>query len=125
MFVQKTNFIGRGYISVKNRKKKTLIADITFALIMHLCPEKGTEGNLQQKNETNKTKKHLPEYSKIPVLSLFIYQTGAESGGQLDCQVEGSGQSEKMGEQRLHEIQQKQGPAPGVKCPHAEVHTGL
>lgn len=42
---------------------------------MHLCPEKGTDGNLQQKNETNKTKKHLPEYSKIPLLSLFVYIT--------------------------------------------------
>lgn len=69
---------------------------------MHLCLEKGTYGNLQQKNETDKTKKHLLEYSKIHHLSifisLFICQTGVETGGQPDCQVEGSGQSEKMGE---------------------------
>lgn len=75
------------------------------------------------KNTSQNTAKSL--FYHCLFISLFIYRTGVESGGQLDCQAEGSGQSEKMGEQRLHEIPQRQSPALGVKWLHAGVHTGL
>lgn len=132
MFVQKTNSIGRGYISVKNRKKKTnpnswhnnfcpYHARLSRKQNRWKCP---TEKWNRQNQKTPPRIQQNPSYITV-YLYHYIYQTGIESRGQLDCEVEGSGHSEKVGEQRLHEIQQRQSPALWVKHPQAGVYIGL